>query len=59
MRSFERMCNPVAPVGAPGYFTSTIEGMAAYCAAESKIPGTATAIANFINGAQHPGGLRA
>jgi peptide/nickel transport system substrate-binding protein len=50
VRSFERMCNPVAPVGAPGYFTSTIAGMAAYCAAESKIPGTATAIANFING---------
>jgi peptide/nickel transport system substrate-binding protein len=49
VRSFERMCNPVAPVGAPGYFTSTIVGMAAYCAAESKIPGTATAIANFIN----------
>jgi ABC-type transport system substrate-binding protein len=50
VRSFERMCNPVAPVGAPGYFTSTIVGMAAYCQAESKIPGTATAIANFING---------
>ena len=49
VRSFERMCNPVAPVGAPGYFTSTIQGMAAYCQAESKIPGTATAIANFIN----------
>ncbi len=49
VRSFERMCNPVAPVGAPGYFTSTIVGMAAYCQAESKIPGTATAIANFIN----------
>jgi ABC-type transport system substrate-binding protein len=50
VRSFERMCNPVAPVGAPGYFTSTIQGMAAYCQAESKIPGTATGIANFING---------
>ena len=49
VRSFERMCNPVAPVGAPGYFTSTIQGMAAYCQAESKIPGTAAGIANFIN----------
>jgi ABC-type transport system substrate-binding protein len=49
VRSFKRMCNPVAPVGAPAYFTSTIVGMAAYCTAESKIPGTATAIANFIN----------
>jgi ABC-type transport system substrate-binding protein len=50
VRSFKRMCNPVAPVGAPTYFTSTIQGMAAYCQAESKIPGTATSIANFING---------
>jgi ABC-type transport system substrate-binding protein len=49
VRSFERMCNPVAPVGAPGYFTSTIAGMAAYCQAESKIAGTASAIAKFIN----------
>jgi peptide/nickel transport system substrate-binding protein len=55
VRSFERMCNPVAPVGAPGYFTSTIVGMAAYCQAESKIPGTATAIANFINSHAIPG----
>jgi peptide/nickel transport system substrate-binding protein len=50
VRSFERMCNPVAPVGAPSYFTTTIRGMAAYCQAESKVPGTAAAIASFING---------
>jgi ABC-type transport system substrate-binding protein len=50
VRSFKRMCNPVAPVGAPSYFNSTIQGMAAYCAAESKIPGTAAAIADYING---------
>jgi ABC-type transport system substrate-binding protein len=50
VRSFERMCNPVAAVGAPGYFTSTIAGMAAYCLAESKIPGTASAIASYIQG---------
>jgi peptide/nickel transport system substrate-binding protein len=50
VRSFKRMCNPVAPVGAPSYFTSTIQGMAAYCAAESKIPGTAAGIAAYING---------
>lgn len=49
VRAFKRLCNPVAAVGAPGYFTSTIVGMAAYCQAELKIPGTATAIANFIN----------
>jgi peptide/nickel transport system substrate-binding protein len=50
VRSFKRMCNPVAPVGAPSYFTSTIKGMADYCKAESKIPGTAQAIASYING---------
>ena len=50
VRSFKRMCNPVAPVGAPSYFTTTIKGMAAYCQAESKIPGTASAIAKYING---------
>jgi peptide/nickel transport system substrate-binding protein len=50
VRSFKRMCNPVAPVGAPSYFTSTIQGMASYCAAESKVPGTAAAIAAYIKG---------
>jgi peptide/nickel transport system substrate-binding protein len=50
VRSFKRMCNPVAPVGAPSYFTSTIQGMAAYCQAESKISGTAAAIAAYMNG---------
>lgn len=50
VRSFKRMCNPVAPVGATSYFTTTIKGMASYCQAESKIPGTAAAIANYING---------
>jgi ABC-type transport system substrate-binding protein len=50
VRSFKRMCNPVAPVGAPSYFTKTIKGMAAYCQAESKISGTAAAIAKYING---------
>ena len=55
VRSFRRMCNPVAPVGAPGYFTSTIVGMSAYCQAESKVPGTAAAIASFINTHNLPG----
>ncbi|MDT5302418.1 MAG: peptide/nickel transport system substrate-binding protein [Mycobacterium sp.] len=50
VRSFKRMCNPVAPVGAPSYFTKTIKGMAEYCQAESKIDGTAAAISSYING---------
>ena len=32
VREFKMLCNPVSPVGAPGYFTSTIAGMKAYCA---------------------------
>ena len=55
VRSFKMMCNPVTPVGAPGYFTSTIVGMAAYCKQELKIPGTASAIANFVNTHNLPG----
>jgi peptide/nickel transport system substrate-binding protein len=50
----KRLCNPVSPTGAPGYFEGTIVGMAAYCnafAAEGKAKNgdTAAAIANFIN----------
>jgi ABC-type transport system substrate-binding protein len=48
VRAFRLLCNPVAPVGAPGYFESTIVGMKAYCAAESKVTGTAAAIAKFV-----------
>ena len=31
VREFKTLCNPVSPVGAPGYYTSTIVGMQAYC----------------------------
>jgi ABC-type transport system substrate-binding protein len=55
VRSIKRLCNPVAPVGAPSYFTATIKGMAAYCKAESKVPGTAKAIADYINNNEIPG----
>jgi ABC-type transport system substrate-binding protein len=48
VRAFRILCNPVAPVGAPGYFESTIVGMTAYCAQESKVAGTAAAIAKFV-----------
>ncbi|GII82745.1 ABC transporter substrate-binding protein [Sphaerisporangium siamense] len=36
VRGFKRICNPVAGSGAPGYYTSTIKGMADYCAAYAK-----------------------
>jgi peptide/nickel transport system substrate-binding protein len=47
---FKRLCNPVQPTGAPGYFTATIEGMASYCAGFAKVPGTVAAIKAYIQG---------
>ena len=52
VREFKVLCNPASPVGAPGYYTSTIVGMAAYCAAIGKVKPTAAAISGYANG--HP-----
>ncbi|WP_220183127.1 ABC transporter substrate-binding protein, partial [Sphaerisporangium album] len=53
VRGFKRLCNPVAGAGAPGYYTSTIKGMAEYCAAYAKAFETAKptpqALAGFQN----------
>ena len=51
VRALKRFCNPVLGVGNPTYFTSTIAGMASYCAAYGKVPSTATAaqLASFQN----------
>jgi hypothetical protein len=46
----KRLCNPVSPVGAPGYYENTIVGMKAYCDGFAKVPGTAAAIAAYIDG---------
>lgn len=48
VRAFKLFCNPVAPVGAPGYYTSTVLGMAAYCDAFVKVPATVQAIREFV-----------
>jgi ABC-type transport system substrate-binding protein len=40
VRGFKMLCNPASPVGAPGYFTGTIVGMAAYCDGFAKVSGT-------------------
>jgi ABC-type transport system substrate-binding protein len=45
----KRLCNPVSPVGAPGYYTNTIAGMKQYCDGFAKVPATASAMANYIN----------
>jgi ABC-type transport system substrate-binding protein len=52
VREFKMLCNPVSPTGAPGYFTSTILGMKAYCEGFAKVKGTAPAIAKYVS--SHP-----
>ena len=51
VRELKRFCNPVLGVGNPTYYTSTIAGMASYCAAYGKLPSTSTAaqLASFQN----------
>ncbi|MDP9100710.1 MAG: ABC transporter substrate-binding protein [Actinomycetota bacterium] len=49
VRGFKRLCNPVQPTGAQGYFAGVIVGMKEYCAAEGKIASTIPAIKDFIN----------
>ncbi len=51
VRVLKRFCNPVLGVGNPTYYTSTIAGMASYCAAYAKLPSTSTAaqLASFQN----------
>ena len=46
----KRLCNPVSPVGAPGYYENTIVGMKAFCDGFAKVSGTAPAMAAYING---------
>jgi ABC-type transport system substrate-binding protein len=46
----KRLCNPVSPVGAPGYYENTIVGMKAYCDGFATVPGTASAMAAYIDG---------
>jgi len=50
VREFKVLCNPVSPTAAPGYFQSTIVGMAAYCTGFAKVKGTVAAIASYVNG---------
>jgi ABC-type transport system substrate-binding protein len=45
---FKRLCNPVNPVGAPGYFEGTIVGFKDYCEPMLKIDGTVDAIKSYI-----------
>jgi ABC-type transport system substrate-binding protein len=47
---FKRLCNPVSPVGAPGYYENTIAGMTAYCDGFAKVKATVPAMTAYING---------
>ena len=49
VRAFKYFCNPVTPIGAPGYYTSTIAGMTQYCTDFMKVPGTTADIRQFMN----------
>ena len=46
----KRLCNPVSPVGAPGYYENTIAGMKAYCDDFAKVKGDPADMAAYIDG---------
>lgn len=48
VRGLQRLCNPVAPVGAPGYYTTTIEGFSQYCDGLTAVAPTAADIRAYI-----------
>src|SRR5262249_37558850 len=50
VREFKLLCNPASPTGAPGYFTSTIVGMKAYCDGFAKVKATAPLISKYVSG---------
>jgi peptide/nickel transport system substrate-binding protein len=45
---FKRLCNPVQPVGAMGYFAGVIAGMKEYCDGFAKVAPTAAAMKQYI-----------
>lgn len=50
VRGFKRLCNPVQPTGAPGYFAGVIVGMKEYCDAFAKVPANVAAIKAYVEG---------
>ena len=48
VRGIKRLCNPVQPTGAPGYFTDTIVGMKDFCDNFAKVAPTAAAIGKYV-----------
>jgi peptide/nickel transport system substrate-binding protein len=54
----KRLCNPVSPVGAPGYYQNTIVGMRQYCDGFAKAGQDAASIKRYIQ-THDVAGLRA
>jgi peptide/nickel transport system substrate-binding protein len=50
VRGFKMLCNPVSPVGAPGYYRDTILGMSEWCDRFAQVAGTVPAIEEFVSG---------
>jgi ABC-type transport system substrate-binding protein len=50
VRGFKRLCNPVQPTGAPGYFIGVIAGMKDYCDAFAKVAPNVAAIKAYVEG---------
>ena len=50
VREFKMLCNPASPVGAPGYFETTIVGMQPYCKGFARIDDTVSAIDAYEQG---------
>jgi peptide/nickel transport system substrate-binding protein len=48
IRGLERLCNPVAPVGEPGYLTATIAGFGEFCAGLRTVEPAPEAIRNYL-----------
>ena len=47
-RGFKRLCNPVQPTGALGYFAGVIEGMKEYCEPFQKVAPTIPGIKDYV-----------
>jgi ABC-type transport system substrate-binding protein len=54
----KRLCNPVSPVGAPGYYENTIVGMRSYCDSFANVGQDAASIKGYIQ-SHDVAGLRA
>lgn len=52
---FKRLCNPASPVGAPGYYETTIVGFQDYCEPMLSIPANMASIKSYIDDHQIAG----